>query len=195
MSIWTALIVSSQFKVVVCIAEHHNTGLPITLGRCTKGNDFPQIIFRAGANSCLFNSCNTNTVRRMPSDPGDLSNFKQLTYVIKDPRWVRNHSSEIGRLASEEVTLHLLKTKCIPVLLYGLEVLQLNKSQISSTDFVINRFFIKCLIQMILKLSSAVSNSSVSVYRVSLFGSPHRNFFLGKIRQCENLLVKRLLYM
>ena len=35
---------------------------------------------------------------------------------------------KIGRLASEEVTLHLLKTKCIPVLLYRLEVLQLNKS-------------------------------------------------------------------
>ena len=49
----------------------------------------------------------------------------------------------IGRLASEEVTLHLLKTKCIPVLLYGLEALQLNKSQISSTDFVINRLFMK----------------------------------------------------
>jgi len=49
---------------------------------------------------------------------------------------------KIGRLASEEVTRHLLKTKCIPVL-YGLEVLQLNKSQISSIDFVINRFFMK----------------------------------------------------
>ena len=48
----------------------------------------------------------------------------------------------IGRLASE-VTLHLLKTKCIPALLYGLEVLQLNKSLISSIDFVINRFFMK----------------------------------------------------
>ena len=28
---------------------------------------------------------------------------------------------KVGRLASEEVTLHLLKTKCIPILLYGLE--------------------------------------------------------------------------
>jgi len=34
-------------------------------------------------------------------------------------------------------------TKCIHVLLYGLEALQLNKSQISSIDFVINRFFMK----------------------------------------------------
>ena len=50
---------------------------------------------------------------------------------------------KIGRFAYEEVTLHLLKIKCIPVLLYGLEALPLNKSQISSIDFVINRFFMK----------------------------------------------------
>jgi len=46
-------------------------------------------------------------------------------------------------VASEEVTLHLIKSKCIPVLLYGLEVCPLNKSQIVSLDFVINRFFMK----------------------------------------------------
>jgi len=46
-------------------------------------------------------------------------------------------------VASEEVTLHLIKSKCIPVFLYGLEVCPLNKSQIASLDFVINRFFMK----------------------------------------------------
>ena len=46
-------------------------------------------------------------------------------------------------MAFEEVTLPLLKTKCVPVLLYGLEALPLNKSQIASIDFVINRFFMK----------------------------------------------------
>jgi len=50
---------------------------------------------------------------------------------------------KVGRVASEEVTLHLIKSKCIPVLLYGLEVCPLNKSQIVSLDFVINRFFMK----------------------------------------------------
>ena len=74
---------------------------------------------------------------------------------------------KIGRLASEEATLHRLKTKCIPVLLYGLEALQLNKSQISSIDFVINRFFmkIKCLTQIILILSSAVFDCSSTALR------------------------------
>ena len=50
---------------------------------------------------------------------------------------------KVGRLASEEVTLHLIRSKCIPVLLYGLEVCPLNVSDIKSLDFVINRFFMK----------------------------------------------------
>jgi len=50
---------------------------------------------------------------------------------------------KIGRIASEEVTLQLIKCKCIPVLLYGLEAYPLNKIQTRSLDFVINRLFMK----------------------------------------------------
>jgi len=50
---------------------------------------------------------------------------------------------KVGRLASEEVTLQLIKSKCIQVLLYGLEACPLNKSDLHSLDFVINRFFMK----------------------------------------------------
>jgi len=50
---------------------------------------------------------------------------------------------KVGRIASEEVTLQLLQTKCIPVLLYGLEACPLTKNQLSSIDFVVNRFFMK----------------------------------------------------
>jgi len=39
--------------------------------------------------------------------------------------------------------LRLIKSKCVPVLLYGLETCALNKSQIASLDFVVNRFFMK----------------------------------------------------
>ena len=48
---------------------------------------------------------------------------------------------KIGRISSEEVILQLIRG--IPVLLYGLEVCALNKSEIASLDFVINRFFMK----------------------------------------------------
>jgi len=39
-------------------------------------------------------------------------------------------------------TVHLVKYKCMPML-YGLEVLNLNKSQLNSLDFVANRFLMK----------------------------------------------------
>jgi len=50
---------------------------------------------------------------------------------------------KVGRNASEEVILQLIKSKCIPVLLYGLDACPLTKSDLSVIDFVANRFFIK----------------------------------------------------
>jgi len=51
--------------------------------------------------------------------------------------------AKIGRLASKEVILELLKHKCLPVLLYGLEVCELDKRALQSLEFAFNRFFIK----------------------------------------------------
>jgi len=50
---------------------------------------------------------------------------------------------KVSRIASEEVTLQLIKSNCMPLLLYGLVACPLNKSQLSSIDFVINRLFMK----------------------------------------------------
>ena len=50
---------------------------------------------------------------------------------------------KMGRKASEEVILQLVRTKCMPVLLYGLEACPFRKSDSSSLDFVVNRFFMK----------------------------------------------------
>jgi len=51
--------------------------------------------------------------------------------------------SKIGSIASEEIVLQLVKSKCIPVLLYGLEACELTEAQTASLDFVISRFFVK----------------------------------------------------
>jgi len=48
---------------------------------------------------------------------------------------------KIGRIASEEVVLQLVMSKCIPGLLYGFEACTLTKSELSSLDFTVNRFF------------------------------------------------------
>ena len=37
----------------------------------------------------------------------------------------------------------MTKTKCLPILLYGLEACRLNKTNLGSLDFSVNRFFIK----------------------------------------------------
>ena len=42
-----------------------------------------------------------------------------------------------------EVGRQLIKSECIPVLLYGLVACPLNKSQLSSLDFAMNRFLLK----------------------------------------------------
>jgi len=44
---------------------------------------------------------------------------------------------------SEEVVLHSVKYKCIPILWYGFDMLNLNKSQLNSLNFVANRFMMK----------------------------------------------------
>ena len=49
----------------------------------------------------------------------------------------------IGRAASEEVILALIKAKCIPVLLYGLDVCPTNATDKRSLDFTVNRILMK----------------------------------------------------
>jgi len=48
---------------------------------------------------------------------------------------------KIDRFASEEVVLKIIHSKCVPILLYGLEACPLNKVDLISLDFVINRFY------------------------------------------------------
>jgi len=51
--------------------------------------------------------------------------------------------AKIGRLASEKVMVQLLKQKCLPILLYALDVCNLDKISMQSLDFTFNRFFMK----------------------------------------------------
>lgn len=50
---------------------------------------------------------------------------------------------KVGRLASEEVVLQLIQSKCLPVLLYATEVCALPRHALSSLDFVFKRFLMK----------------------------------------------------
>jgi len=73
------------------------------------------------------------------------------------------------------VTLHLIKSKCVPILLYGLETLFLTKAQLNSLDFVANRFLMKLLIQIIWKLliHTEKNSSFLSPVNKSRSGTPN----------------------
>jgi len=51
----------------------------------------------------------------------------------------------IGRSGSEEVVLQLIRFKCMPCLLYALEACQVNKTQLRSLEFTLNRVLMKVL--------------------------------------------------
>ena len=52
---------------------------------------------------------------------------------------------KVGRVASVPVLLELVSSKCLPILLYGLEACPTNKADRNSMDFAINRFMMKLL--------------------------------------------------
>ena len=96
---------------------------------------------------------------------------------------------KIGRYASEEVVLQLVLSKCLPVLLYGLEACPLTKSMLSSLDFVINRFFMKMF---------KMTDISVVKYCQHEFNFdipsdiivPRNSKFVVKYRLCDNVFCK-----
>lgn len=59
---------------------------------------------------------------------------------------------KVGRHASEEVIPQLLKSKCMPMLLYGRECFALLKSDVKSIDFGVTRFLMKLLGHLTLTL-------------------------------------------
>ena len=96
---------------------------------------------------------------------------------------------KVGRLASEEVTLQLIKLKCIPVL-YCLVACPLNKTQLSSLDFAMNRF--------LMKLFNTSNMETVTYCREqfnfelpSVILACHTSLFLDKLRHCDNCLIKK----
>jgi len=50
---------------------------------------------------------------------------------------------KVANVASELVIIELLKTKCLPILYYGVEACPVNKTQLHSLDFVLHSSFRK----------------------------------------------------
>ena len=94
------------------------------------------------------------SIRRSGSS---LFTIRTLAYIIKgrqfrcsvtDAKRSFNRSTnaifgKVGRISSEKVTLQLVKSKCLPILLYELECYSLLKADLHSLDFVVMRFLMK----------------------------------------------------
>jgi len=90
-----------------------------------------------------------------------LSHAKKLFY-----RSANAIFGEIGRIAWEEVVIQLIISKCIPVILYGLEACPQTKSDLQSMDFVINRFLWSYLKEAIWILLNTVNTAFLLTCRV-----------------------------
>ena len=94
---------------------------------------------------------------------------------------------KVGRIASEEVTLQLIYSKCLPVLLYGLEACPLGLSESRSLDFTFNRLMMK-----LFKTSNIdIVNDCMLFFEISLPSlviSNRRNKFLAKYCSVANSL-------
>ena len=94
---------------------------------------------------------------------------------------------KVANAASEEVMLHLVNSKCFPMLLYGLEACPLNKSENNSINFTAMRFFMKLF---------RSSNSDLINECMFFFGvdSPSDNLqkrttkFVARYVSCDNKL-------
>ena len=69
-------------------------------------------------------------------------NMREFCFLCKRSFYRSSNAifGKVGRHASEEVTLQLVKSKCMPMLLYGLECFALLKSDVKSIDFAVTSF-------------------------------------------------------
>ena len=79
---------------------------------------------------------------------------------------------KVSGTASEEVVIHLIKTKCYPVLLYGLEACALNNEQNRSINFTVTRFLMKLF---------RTSNSQIIIDCQDFFGVEPPSVQLSKL--------------
>jgi len=75
------------------------------------------------------------------------SSFRfKCTFTRNKANFYRSFNSIYGKIAhnaSEEVLFELIRTKCVPVLLYGVEFCPLNSSDIHSLQFTMNKILFK----------------------------------------------------
>lgn len=97
---------------------------------------------------------------------------------------------KIGRLASEEVILQLVSSKCLPILMYGTEACKLKISVIRSLDFTVTRFLMK----LFKTTNNSIIQECIAFFNFRLPSSllvKRTEVFLEKFSECDNFFCKR----
>jgi len=67
----------------------------------------------------------------------------RFTYLLTYLLTCNGIFAKVCRLASEDVVVQLLRHQCLPILLYALEVCNLDRRAVQLLDFTLNRFLMK----------------------------------------------------
>ena len=117
------------------------------------------------------------------------SNKFKCNYAYARKSFYRSFNAIFGRVGRLGNVLYLIKAKCLPVLLYGLEVCPVSVSDMRSLEFTVKRIMIK----LFRTYDSGIINSCVSHFdfpTVSELVGQRINSFLLKWNSLDNILFK-----
>ena len=97
----------------------------------------------------------------------------------------------LGRCASPEVIVHLLSSKCMQVLLYGLDSCPVNVTELRSLEHPVNMAFIKIFNTNSIDIVS-YCQSAFGFHSVREQVLRRKINFLAKLNQCQNSLFSSL---
>lgn len=99
--------------------------------------------------------------------------------------------SKLGHIPDLNVTIHLLESISVPILLYGLEALHLNKSELNSLDFTFSKALYK-----IFRVSSTENlkfcMNAYNIFNISERYMFRKNRFFSKLRTIDNININNI---
>jgi len=98
---------------------------------------------------------------------------------------------KIGRSASEEVLFELIKSKCLPILLYGTDVCPVNAADRHSLQFTINKIVYKIFGAMSKDLYIEIS-AHFGIESLENLIADRRNRFINRYGETDNYLCQML---
>ena len=99
--------------------------------------------------------------------------------------------SKLGHIPDLSVTIHLPESISVPTLLYAVEALNLNKSEINSLEFTLNKALYK-IFRVSLTENLKLCMNTYNINNIFDRNSMRKSKFLSKLRTIDNINVANL---